>query len=39
LKDLIKYSYWQAVLLEGWEIENIGEFVEVVNRFVAEGIK
>jgi hypothetical protein len=31
---LINYAYWQAILLEGWEIENIGEFVEVMNKLV-----
>jgi HSP90 family molecular chaperone len=39
LKDVIKYAYSQAVLLEWWELENIGEFVELVNGFVGEGMK
>jgi hypothetical protein len=36
LQDLIKYTYWQAILLEWWEVENIGEFVEVMNKFVGD---
>jgi molecular chaperone HtpG len=39
LNDVIKYVYWQAVLLEWWEIENIGEFVEITNKFAESGIK
>jgi HSP90 family molecular chaperone len=39
LQNLIKYAYWQAILLEGWEVENIGEFVEVVNRFALDSLK
>jgi HSP90 family molecular chaperone len=39
LQDAIKYAYWQAVLLEWWELENVGEFVEVMNRFASESMK
>lgn len=33
LQEAIKYSYYQAILLEGWEIENISEFIELTNKF------
>ncbi len=33
LKDLIKYSYNQAILLEWGELENIWEFLELTNKF------
>ena len=35
LKNLIKYTYDQAVLLEGGEIENMSEFVKTVNSLVS----
>lgn len=39
LNDLIKYSYYQAVLTEWWEIENIKEFVELTNKFAGSYLK
>ncbi|MDR3150863.1 MAG: hypothetical protein LBU14_04645 [Candidatus Peribacteria bacterium] len=38
LQDVIKYVYGQAVLLEGGELDNIGEFVEVMNKIAVEGM-
>ncbi len=35
LKDLINYSYNQAILIEWWEIENIWEFVKLTNKFAS----
>lgn len=34
LKDLIKFSYEQAILLEGWEVENMKEFLDRVGKFI-----
>jgi len=39
LKDTIKYAYYQAILLEWWEIENISEFVELTNKFAWSYLK
>jgi HSP90 family molecular chaperone len=39
LKDLIKYVYNQAVLLEWGELENISEFVALTNKFAKGYIK
>lgn len=36
LQDLVKYSYYQAILLEGWELKNIAEFVELTNKFAGK---
>ena len=36
LLDAIKYSYYQAVLLEGWELSNIAEFVSLTNKFAGK---
>lgn len=33
LKDLIMYSYYQAILLEWGELENIWEFIELTQKF------
>jgi molecular chaperone HtpG len=33
LKDLIMYSYYQAILLEWGELENIWDFVELTQKF------
>ena len=33
LTDLMKYAYNQAILLEWGELENIGEFVKLTNKF------
>ncbi len=33
LKDLMSYSYNQAILLEWWELEDIAEFVALTNKF------
>lgn len=33
LNDLVKYSYWQSILSEWWEIENIKEFLDYTNKF------
>ncbi|NVP17273.1 molecular chaperone HtpG [Candidatus Gracilibacteria bacterium] len=39
LNDTIKYAYYQAILLEGGEIENISEFVELTNKFASSYLK
>lgn len=39
LNDTIKYAYYQAILLEWWEIENISEFVELTNKFAGSYLK
>jgi molecular chaperone HtpG len=39
LKDMILYSYNSAVLLWGWELENISDFVQLTNRFAGGYIK
>jgi HSP90 family molecular chaperone len=39
LKDIIKYTYNQAVLLEWWELENPAEFVAMTNKFAGGYIK
>lgn len=39
LKDLIQYAYMQAILLEGGELENVGDFVKLTNRFAGEYLK
>jgi len=39
LNDTIKYAYYQAILLEWWEIENIAEFVELTNKFAKSYLK
>lgn len=39
LKDLIHYSYNQAILLEGGELENIADFVQMTNTFAGEYLK
>lgn len=39
LNDTIKYAYYQAILLEWWEIENIAEFVELTNKFANSYLK
>ena len=36
LADVIKYSYYQAVLIEWWELENMGEFIALTNKFAGE---
>lgn len=33
LKEMVKYAYNQAILLEWWELENIWEFVRLTNKF------
>lgn len=33
LKDLILYSYYQAILLEWGELENVSDFVELTQKF------
>lgn len=33
LSDIIKYAYNQAILLEGWELENPSEFISLTNKF------
>lgn len=33
LNELIDYVYQQAVLAEGWEIENIQDFIQKTNKF------
>ncbi|MDD2907512.1 MAG: molecular chaperone HtpG [Candidatus Gracilibacteria bacterium] len=39
LNDAIKYAYYQAILLEGGELENIGEFVSLTNKFASNYLK
>ena len=39
LADMIKYVYYEAVLLEWWEIENIKEFINLTNKFAWKYIK
>ncbi len=34
LKDLIIFSYEQAILLEGWELSNMKEFLDRVSKFI-----
>jgi molecular chaperone HtpG len=36
LKDMIKYAYNQAILLEWWEIENIWDFIKLTNKFASK---
>ena len=36
LQDTIKYAYYQAILLEWWEIKNISEFVNLTNKFATK---
>jgi molecular chaperone HtpG len=38
LKDLMMYSYYQAILLEGWELENTKDFVELTQKFAKKYI-
>ncbi len=33
LQEAIKYAYNQAILLEWWELENVWEFVNLMNKF------
>lgn len=33
LADTIKYAYYQAILLEWWELENPTEFIDLTNKF------
>lgn len=39
LKNLWKYAYMQALLLEGGEISDIGEFISLTNMFANEYLK
>lgn len=39
LKDIIKYAYYQAILLEWWELEDIGEFINLTNKFALDTMK
>ncbi len=34
LKNMIQYAYEQAILLEWWELENIGDFIKRTNSFL-----
>lgn len=34
LKDMILYTYQQAILLEGWELEDYKWFIERINKFI-----
>lgn len=36
LKDITNYAYMQAILLEGGELENIADFVQMTNTFAGE---
>ncbi len=33
LKDMMRYSYMQALLLEGGEMENTADFITLTNQF------
>lgn len=39
LKDAVKYAYYQAILLEWWELENPREFVDLTNKFAWNYLK
>ena len=39
LAEMMKYSYNQAVLLEGGEIENMPEFINTLNKFAGQYLK
>ena len=39
LKSLMDYAYNQAVLLEGWELKDMSEFISMTNKFAGEYIK
>ena len=39
LSEMINYSYEQAILLEGWELENMSNFVERTNKFAGDYLK
>ena len=39
LKDIISYAYMQAVLLEGWELEDVSQFVKLTQIFAKEYMK
>ncbi len=39
LKELMRYAYHQAILLEGGELENIADFVKMTNKFAGEYLK
>lgn len=39
LKDLTSYTYMQAILLEGGELEDMGAFVKLTNSFAGEYLK
>jgi len=39
LSDTIKYAYSQAILLEGWELENPAEFIALTNKFAGGYLK
>jgi len=39
LSDIIKYAYSQAILLEGWELQNPKEFIELTNKFAGGYLK
>jgi len=39
LKDIMTYAYMQAVLLEGWELEDVTHFVKLTQSFAKEYIK
>ncbi|MCH8519097.1 molecular chaperone HtpG [Candidatus Gracilibacteria bacterium] len=39
LKDIISYAYMQAILLEGGELENVTEFVNLTQTFAKDYMK
>lgn len=39
LSEMMKYAYNQAILLEGGEIEDMPEFVNLLNKFAGEYLK
>jgi hypothetical protein len=36
---MILYSYNSAILLGGWELESMSDFVQLTNRFAGDYIK
>ncbi len=39
LQEMMSYAYDQAILLEGWELENMWEFIKKVNKFAGNYLK
>jgi len=39
LQEMMRYAYDQAILLEGWELENMWDFIKKVNNFAGNYLK